>query len=154
MHRSLRSTGDHNNKQLLILHFFLLYFLSFLEALPSESHSVLSDSLRPHGLCSPWNSPGQNTGMSSLSLLQGIFPTQGSNPGLPPCRQILYQLSHKKTQEYWSGQPIPSPADLPDPGIETGSPALQVDSLAADHIYQSFVFSLLCFLHVPPPFVY
>ena len=38
---------------------------------------------------------GQNTGVGSLSLLQGIFPTQGSNPGLPHCRQILYQLSHK-----------------------------------------------------------
>ena len=38
----------------------------------------------------PWNSPGQNTGVGSLSLLQGIFPTQGSNPGLPSCRQILY----------------------------------------------------------------
>ena len=35
-----------------------------------------------------------DTGMGSLSLLQGIFPTQGSNPGLPPCRQILYQLSY------------------------------------------------------------
>ena len=43
----------------------------------------------------PWNSPGQNTGVSSLSLLQGIFPTQGANPSLPYCRQILYQLSHK-----------------------------------------------------------
>ena len=44
---------------------------------------------------SPWNSPGQNTGVGSLSLLQGIFPTLGLNPGLPHCRQILYQLSHK-----------------------------------------------------------
>ena len=61
---------------------------------------VMSDSLLPHELYSPWNSPGQNTGVGSLSLLQGIFPTQGSNPGLPYCKQILYQLSHK---EYWSG---------------------------------------------------
>ena len=61
----------------------------------SESRSVMSDSLRPHGLYSPWNSPGQNTGVGSLSLLQGIFATQGSNPGLPHCRWILYQLSHK-----------------------------------------------------------
>ena len=61
----------------------------------SESGSVVSDSLRPHGLYSPWNSPAQNTGLDSLSLLQGIFSTQGSNPGLPHCRQILYQLSHK-----------------------------------------------------------
>ena len=46
-------------------------------------------------LYSPWNSPGHNTGVSSLSLLQGIFPTQGLNSGLPHCRWILYQLSHK-----------------------------------------------------------
>ena len=61
----------------------------------SESHSVVSDSLQPHGLYSSWDSPGQDTGVGSLSLLQGIFPTQGSNPGLPHCRQILYQLSHQ-----------------------------------------------------------
>ena len=59
-----------------------------------ESRSVTSDSLRPHGLC-PWNSPGQNTGVGCHFLLQGIFPTQGSNLGLPHCRWILYQLSHK-----------------------------------------------------------
>ena len=49
----------------------------------SETSSVVSDSLWPHGLQSPWNSPGQNTGVGSLPLLQGIFPTQGSNPDLP-----------------------------------------------------------------------
>ena len=63
--------------------------------LESKSLSVVSNSLRPHGLHSPWNSPGQNTGVGSLSLLQGIFPTQGLNPGLPNCRRILYQLSYK-----------------------------------------------------------
>ena len=52
-------------------------------------------SLRPHGLYSPWNSPGQNTGVGSCSLLQGIFLIQGSKPGLLHCRQILYQLSHQ-----------------------------------------------------------
>ena len=61
----------------------------------SGSCSVVSDSLRPHGRYSPWNSPVQNTGVGSLSLLQGIFPTYGSNPGLPHCRRILYQLSHR-----------------------------------------------------------
>ena len=45
-------------------------------------------------LCS-WNFPGKNTGMVSHSLLQGIFLTQGSNPGLPHCRQVLYHLSHQ-----------------------------------------------------------
>ena len=62
----------------------------------SEVHSVVSDSLQPHGLYSPWNSPGQNIGVGSLSLLQGTFSTQGSNPGLPHCRQIVYQLSHRE----------------------------------------------------------
>ena len=61
----------------------------------NENHLVVSDSLWPHGLYNPCNSPGQNTGVGSLSLLQGIFPTQGLNPGLLHCRQILYQLGHK-----------------------------------------------------------
>ena len=63
----------------------------------NESCSVMTDSLQPHGLYSPWASPGQNTGVGSLSLLQQIFPTQGSNPGLLFCRQILYQLSHSES---------------------------------------------------------
>ena len=46
------------------------------------------------------NSPGKSTGVGSHSLLQGIFPTQGSNPGLPHCRQILYQLSYKGNPFY------------------------------------------------------
>ena len=61
----------------------------------SEGRSIVSDSLRPHGIYSPWNSPGQNTGVGSLSLLQGIFLIQGLNPGFLHCRRILYQLSHK-----------------------------------------------------------
>ena len=61
----------------------------------SEGHSVVSYSFRPRGLYSPWNSPSQKTRVGSLSLLQGIFPSQGSNPGFPHCRWILYQLSHK-----------------------------------------------------------
>ena len=63
----------------------------------SES-SVVSDSLRPTGLYSPWNSPGQNTGVGSRSLLQGIFPTLGSNPRrlyLLRYRQALCYLSHE-----------------------------------------------------------
>ena len=61
----------------------------------SESRSFVSDSLWSHGLQSLWTSPIQNSEVGSLSLLQGIFPILGSNPGLPHCRQILYQLSHK-----------------------------------------------------------
>ena len=68
---------------------FVLFFL--------QSCSVVSDTLQPHGLYSPRNSPGQNTGVGSLSLLQGIVPTQGSNWGLLHCRWILYQLSLQST---------------------------------------------------------
>ena len=63
----------------------------------SESCSVVSNSLWPQEWYSPWISPGQNTGVGTLSLLQGIFSTQGLNPGLLPCRQFLYQLSHKES---------------------------------------------------------
>ena len=62
----------------------------------SESCSVVYNPLQPHGLYSPWNSPGQNTGVGSLSLLQGIFPTQESNWGVLHCRQMLYQLSYQR----------------------------------------------------------
>ena len=77
--------------------------LSF-DAMESEknqraSRSVLSDSLRTHGLwpaklLCPWNSPGKHTGVGCHFLLQGIFPTQGSNLGLLQWGQILYHLSH------------------------------------------------------------
>jgi len=58
--------------------------------------------------CSPWNSPGQNTG--SLFLLQGIFPNQGLNPGLLHCRWILYQLSNKGSpiRLKWEAYPFSS----------------------------------------------
>ena len=71
----------------------------FLEASERESHSVMSNSLQPYGLYSPWGSPGQTTSAGSLSLLQGIFPTQGSNPGLLHCRQILHRVSHQGSPE-------------------------------------------------------
>ena len=84
------------------------------------SHSVMSDSLRPHGLCSPWNSPGQNTRVGSISLLQGIFPTQGSNPGLPHCRRILYQLSHKGSPRILEWVAYPFSSGSSQPSNQTG----------------------------------
>ena len=64
------------------------------------SGSVVSSSLQPYGLqparlLCPWDFPGNCTGVDCHFLLQGIFPTQGSNPGLPHCRQTLYRLSHQ-----------------------------------------------------------
>ena len=69
--------------------------ISQARILESESCSVVSDSLGPPGLYSPWNSPGQNIGLGSLSLLQVVFPTQESNQGLLYCRWILNQLSYQ-----------------------------------------------------------
>ena len=95
--------------------------MALLNHLESESCSVMSNSLWPHGLYSPWNSPGQNTGVGSLSLLQGIFPTQGSNPGLPHCRRILYQLSHKGSPWTTLG-PLEKPLSLWNNGTGCGWP--------------------------------
>ena len=84
--------------------------LTFLCCCAVFSHSVVSDFSQPHGLSSPWNSPGQNTGAGNLSLLQGIFPTQGSNPGLLHCGWILYKLSHKGSPRalQWVAYPFTS----------------------------------------------
>ena len=81
----------------------------------SESLSIVSHSLGPHRLYSPWNSPGQNTGVGSLSLLQGIFWTQESNWGLLCCRRILYQLSHKGSPRIleWVAYPFSSTSSQP-----------------------------------------
>ena len=70
----------------------------------------MSDSLQPHGLYTTWSSPGHNTGVGSLFLLQGIFSTQGLNAGLLHCRQILYQLSHKGSPRIleWIAYPFSS----------------------------------------------
>ena len=71
---------------------YTLGSIHFITPTTNRNYSLLKTKSESH--CSPWNSPGQNTRVGSLSLLQGIFPTQGSNPGLPHCRRILYQLSH------------------------------------------------------------
>ena len=68
----------------------------------------------------------------SLSLLQGIFPTQGLNPRLPHCRQILYQLSHKGSPRILEWVSIPFPGDLPNLGSKPRSPALQADALPSE----------------------
>ena len=68
----------------------------------SESRSVVSNSLQPPRLYSPWSSLGQDTGVGICSLLQGIFPTQESNQDLPHCGWILYHLSHQGSPFYVS----------------------------------------------------
>ena len=97
----VKVTYDHSiskySGKLLLVILLILEFLWLIQPLwytisvwsESESRSVTPNTLWHHGLYSPWNSLGQNTGVGSLSLLQGIFPTQGLNPGFPHCRQIL-----------------------------------------------------------------
>ena len=85
------------------------------------SHSDISDSLQLHGLWPsrllyPWNSPGKNARVGCHSLLQGIFPTQGLNPGLLHCRQILYHLNYQESQ-YWN---VLKTCNVP--GVESCSP--------------------------------
>ena len=85
------------------------------DKMKGESHSIMSDSLWPHGLYSPWNSPGQTTGVGRHSLFQGIFPTQGSNLSLLHFRQILYQLSHQGSPRIleWVAYPFSSRSSQP-----------------------------------------
>ena len=66
----------------------------------------MSNSLQPHGLYSPWHSPGQNTGLGRHFLLQRIFPTQESNSGLPHCRRIAMGPANAKTEAraWWGHQ--------------------------------------------------
>ena len=74
------------------------------------------------------NTPGKHTGVGCHALLQAIFPTQVSHSAW----RSFSVWATREAQEYGHGQPIPSPGDLPDPGIELESSALQVDSLLAE----------------------
>ena len=96
-------------------HMYTWIFFHLPEVKWSEICSAMSDSLWPQGLCSPWNSPGQNTEVGSFSLLQGIILTQGSNPGLLHCGKILYQLSYKGSPSIleWVAYPFSSGSSQP-----------------------------------------
>ena len=96
-----------------------------ITCLKSEGCSVVSNSLGPHGLHSPWNSPGQNAGVGSLSLLQGIFPTQGSNPRSP-----ALQVDSLPAEP--QGKPKNSGVGSLSLLLEPGSPTLQADSLPTE----------------------
>ena len=82
----------------------------------------------------PWAPLDLSTCLGNLSL-KGIFPTQGSNPGLPHCRHA----PPGKPRNTGVGSPVPSPGDLPSPGIKPGSPPLQVDSLPTELPGKAFV---------------
>ena len=110
----------------------------------NESYSVMSDSLWPHGLYSPWNFPGQTTEVGNRSLLLGIAPTQGFNPCLLNCRWVLYQLSHQGSPRILQWVAYPFSRDLPtqESNPHCRSPALQVDSLPAELSGKLYVIKL------------
>ena len=96
-------------------YYYFTYFIYRQQQIESESRSVVSNFLQPHGLYGPWNSPGQNTGVGSLSLLLGIFPTQGLNPGLP-CSQAGKEYACN------AGDPGSIPGSGRSPGEGLGYP--------------------------------
>ena len=86
------------------------------------SHVLLFATLWtvPARLLCPWDSPGKNTGVGSYSLLQEIFPTQGSNPGLPYCGQIVHRLSHQGIPCFVSFNKFIGLSDLQFPHLQNG----------------------------------
>ena len=102
-----------------------IWWFAMLKVKVTQSCPTLSDSTdcTVHGILQ-----ARILEWVAVSFTRGIFPIQGSHPGLPRCRWILYQLSHKGTLGTLERVAYPSPADLPHPGIELGSPALQADS--------------------------
>ena len=90
----LRSVGSQRiGHNWACMHAITLSFTNTLEVKVAQLCPTFWDPMDCN-LC-PWNSPGKNTGVGSHSLLQGIFPTQGSNPGLPHFRQIIYHPGHQ-----------------------------------------------------------
>ena len=93
----------------------LFYTLSSRWRSSEVKVTLLCSILWLHGIYSPWNSAGQNTRVGSCSLLHGIFPTHGSNPGLLYCRHLLYQLSHEGSPRIleWVAYPCSSRSSWP-----------------------------------------
>ena len=98
-----------------------------------ESHSVVSDSLQPHRLYSPWNSPGQNTGVGSIPFSRGSSQPTDQTQVSFIAGGFFTSLATRETQEYWDGWSVPSPGDFPSPEIEEPrSSKSQVDSLLSE----------------------
>ena len=85
-----------------------------------------------HGIFSPWNSPGQNTIMGTFPFSRGYSQPRDRTQVSRIAGGFFTNWATREAQEYWSRQLVPSPADLPNRGIEPGTPALQAGSLPAD----------------------
>ena len=133
-----------------ILEYLMVSLFVCLFILQCVSRSVLSESLQPHGLqpaslLYPWNSPGKNTGVGTHFLLQGIFPTQRSNPGLLHCRQIVYQ---RATREARRPDKLCSPLfHFPSPFPYTAKAPTHVQTHTHTHTHSNNVrFILYCYI--------
>ena len=106
---------------------------NIIPSLVTQSCPTLCDptDCSPPGSSVHEYSPGKNTGVGCHALLQGIFSTQGLNPGLPQGRRILYHLRHQGSPRILEWVAYPFSRGSSQPRIEPESPALQVDSLPA-----------------------
>ena len=119
----------------------------------------MSDSLQPHGLSPtrllhPWDFPGRNTAVGSPFLLQRIFQTQGSNPGLPHCRGIFYCLNHQGSPRILEWIAVTFARGSSQPRNQTGSPALQVDSLPTELSGKPSNHSFINMLNFPVTYIF
>ena len=144
MHTSIYNFRNSNRKytELLCLSSNLISSFSYSKLAGNIHYSLLliqychksarSPALQADSLPSESTGEPKNTGVGSLSLLQGIFPTQELNRGLLHCRKILYQLSHKGSPRILEWVAYPFSSRSSEPGIEPGSPILQADSLPTE----------------------
>ena len=84
---------------LLGVHLFSLLYRNLIYDIPQLIYSTLHKHLDYFKFYAVMNFPGNSNGVDCHFLLQGIFPTQGLNPGFPHCRQMLYRLSHQGSPE-------------------------------------------------------
>ena len=113
--------------------FFLMFWSSSrIAAEPFQSCLTQCDLMDGSLPGCPWDSLGKGTGVCCHAVLQGIFPTQGLNPGLPHCGQILYQLSHKGSPRILEWVVYPFSSVSSRPRNWTGVSSLQADSLPTE----------------------
>ena len=107
--------------------------LRYMLCLVTQSCLTLCDPMdcSPPGTSVHGDSPGKNSGVGCHALLQGISPGQGSNPGLPHCRWVLFHLSHQGSPRILESVAYPFFREFSRPRVKPGSPALQADSLPA-----------------------
>ena len=126
-----------DNRRICMCIYTYIYIYIYMKVKVAQLCLTLCD---PLDLYRPWNSPSQNTGVSSRSLLQGIFPTQGLNPGLPHCRQILYKLSHQGSPRMLEWVAYPFSRGSFRPRNQTGVSCIAAGfftnwAIREDHIY-------------------